>query len=290
MLVLKIIFQFLGILVGVAVGLLDYIWHDKRTTRFKKARSYLLFGLFPILLGVSILIVILDDRDHRTEVAQLHARFDESNQKAKDAEAMAAKRDAVSVSQFAEVHQENQRLELMLRPFVSLARQRHPETSSSDALSKFAVELSQQRRELTTQRQEVSSLKDLAEASKEYSSIAALNGIGITGIAGAGLVETTPISKLLDGTYTRDGDRYTYLCTDETVAKFRNAVFQAPKFPFSYYALTFCFQRQNNPEWITYASQAVKILRKTTLIAGHNPSQDAILAELEKTLAAARKN
>lgn len=289
MLILKLLFQVLGILVTILVGVLDYFWHDKRTNRFKKVRSYLLFGLCPLLIGVSILIVILDERDHGAEVAQLHARFDESNQSAKHAGELAAKSDEVHAAQFARLHEENQKLEIMLEPFVSLAHQRRPDVSSAEALSKLAIDLAQQKQELAAQKKDVISLKDVADAAKEFSDIAALNLMGITGIAGVGLVESTPISKLLEGTYVIDANRMKYLCTEESKIKLQNTVSQFPKFPFSYYALAYCLKIRAKPDWIEYAHQAIKILKKTTMIAGHNHEHDRIMAELENEVASAHK-
>src|ERR1041385_4577477 len=78
MLILKIVFQILNMLVTWWVAKLDYSWHDKRTSRFKKGR-YRLYVLLPTLLVISVSITILDDREKGREIKELTSKLDDIN-------------------------------------------------------------------------------------------------------------------------------------------------------------------------------------------------------------------
>lgn len=143
MLLIKLILYVMGTGGSVLVGLLDYLWHDKRTKNFKIARVSLLFVVFPLLLMLGILVIVRDDRDHSSEVEGLSARLDEISRQAKNSEKLSAKRDAEHAIQLSNIHEQNKRLEAIIKPFVGLAHQRHPEISNEEALEKLRLELTQ---------------------------------------------------------------------------------------------------------------------------------------------------
>jgi hypothetical protein len=120
------------------------------------------------------------------------------------------------------------------------------------------------------------------EALRGYSDVARLNVLGKTGIAGFGLIETTPISKLLEGAFVVTEGKADPKCDSESLNKFRTVVERFPTFPFSYYSLAVCLRKYGNDDsWRYYAHRAIEILKKTTMLAGHDRGHDEALKELQ---------
>jgi hypothetical protein len=71
----KIVLQILNVLVAVLIANLDYLWHDKRTVKFKKTR-FSLYIVLSILLGINIYVTITDDLDKKQEIANLTSKLD----------------------------------------------------------------------------------------------------------------------------------------------------------------------------------------------------------------------
>ncbi len=126
------------------------------------------------------------------------------------------------------------------------------------------------------------------EGVKQYSNVAKLNGFGLTGRAGLGLKETSPLSRILEGAYTReeDGGQVKFLprCDSKGVAAFQKAAEMNPIFPFSYWALAICAAETGDEKWRIHAERAVTILKHTTQIAGHHTHHDNALEGLKKRL------
>jgi hypothetical protein len=72
----KIVLQILNILVAVLIANLDYLWRDKRTSKFKNTR-FLLYIVLSILLVVNIYITINDDLEKKQEIANLTRKLDD---------------------------------------------------------------------------------------------------------------------------------------------------------------------------------------------------------------------
>ena len=129
------------------------------------------------------------------------------------------------------------------------------------------------------------------ESLRRYSSVAKLNGLGVSGMVGpgSGLKETTPISRALEGAYIRKDvggqEKHFPRCDKKGIAAFRKAAEVDPDFPFSFWALAMCARKDGNKEWRRYAERAVTILEHTTQIAGHNGHHDQVLEELRNVLA-----
>ena len=129
--------------------------------------------------------------------------------------------------------------------------------------------------------------RDIA-AVRDYSSVARLGPRGVTGTAGSGLKETSPLSKALEGTWVERDGRSFPLCNDAALAKFDAVTGSHPRFPFSHYALAVCLRGREAPPWRRHAAEAVRIFEHTTAIAGHHPGHDGALAELRGYIEQAR--
>ena len=123
------------------------------------------------------------------------------------------------------------------------------------------------------------------EALRDYSYVARLTIDGTSGRAGAGLTETTAISKMLaDTRITRDKKVFPN-CDEQSLKKYRATVDEHPRFPFSHWSLSVCLRIRRDPAWKHHAHEAVNIFRKTTRLADHHPSHDEALRGLENHLA-----
>lgn len=119
---------------------------------------------------------------------------------------------------------------------------------------------------------------------RDYSYVAKLNCLGVTGRAGRGLTESTAISRLLKDVWVDKNGKYYPLCTSTSRNKFETTIQEFPKFPFSYYAIAVCLRANGDKIWRTYAEKAVEIFKRTTTISGHNSQHDQAFLELEKYL------
>ena len=72
LLLLKVLLQILTVTAAALTGILDYKWHDKRTTRFKNSRN-LLYLLTGSLLLLSIGVTIFDDIESNRKEKRLAA-------------------------------------------------------------------------------------------------------------------------------------------------------------------------------------------------------------------------
>ncbi|MEK7409289.1 MAG: hypothetical protein AAB225_29855, partial [Acidobacteriota bacterium] len=140
----------------------------------------------------------------------------------------------------------NDALQKLLDPFKKMATRRFPQLDTEAALAKLAAQVDLQRKGLNTIRR--------------YTEVSRLNFIGTTGMAGAGLEEETPISRMLEGTFTVDNNRSRFSCDSAAILKFQEVVGKFPDFPFSYYALAFCLSQRGDKSWKGYATKAVEIL------------------------------
>jgi hypothetical protein len=70
LLILKVVLQILTVASAALTSTLDYKWHDKRTTKFKKSRT-LLYGVTAALLLLSIGVTVIDDIENGKKEKQL---------------------------------------------------------------------------------------------------------------------------------------------------------------------------------------------------------------------------
>ncbi len=149
------------------------------------------------------------------------------------------------------------------------------------------VEVLRDTRELKTtmvqNNRQISEAQQAIEAAKRYSNVAILP---FDGKAMHGAVEIiTPLSQMVDKTwYAVAGDKFLPVCEEVALQRDRGAIQQFPDFPFTYYALAYCLERQNNPEWRSYAEKAAAIFEQTTTIGGHDPSHDQCLIFIRELL------
>jgi hypothetical protein len=148
------------------------------------------------------------------------------------------------------------------------------------------TDLTSTQQQLTEQRAKGAELQHTVDVLRDYSSVARLDPHGVTGAAGAGLKETSPISKALDMCWLERGGKIHPLCNDPCLEKFRHVAHFLPRFPWSYYALAVCLRPRGDGTWRSYAQQAVDIFEATTLLADHNTIHDQGLQELRGYLRA----
>ncbi len=123
-----------GFVVSVLVAILDYVWRDKRTTKFRRTRQVLLFGAFPLLLLVSIASVVLNEQRTATEKTGLLGRLDALRERMELEAAQGTRREGELRQKLEALHQGNSELQAKLNPFVELAKRRHPAVTEADAV------------------------------------------------------------------------------------------------------------------------------------------------------------
>jgi hypothetical protein len=126
------------------------------------------------------------------------------------------------------------------------------------------------------------------EATKRYSYIATLTFNGMV-YTGGDVTMPTYISQTVEGTWYEPAQgRFRPVCSAAAFEKDRDAIRLFPDFPFAYYALAYCLEKQGSPEWQTYAEKAVEIFEQTTSIGGHQKSHDECLVYLRQLLGSAK--
>jgi hypothetical protein len=132
-LTLKLVLHVLAVLMAILVALLDYRWSDKRTRRFKNTRT-VLFILLIISLLLSVGVVVRDDRDKRAELITLQQALADLRIQGARADEAADQRGRQQAQQLEEIKQQ-------LAPFLAIANERYPNSTTSDALHKLATEV-----------------------------------------------------------------------------------------------------------------------------------------------------
>lgn len=131
-----------------------------------------------------------------------------------------------------------------------------------------------------TIKKKIKLLQETAETTRDYLEIAQLDFNGSPYSINSALIYTTPLTKLLEGTYTVNGNHLQFLTGPDIEKKLMLVINENPLFPFSYYALAYCLQKRDDKDWVVYANKAVEILKKTTTIPNHNSNHDKVLKEL----------
>ena len=256
---LGLLLKLIGPLVILAAALLrlglDNRWRDRRTLRRRI--------VLRVLVGVMFVGTVL------TEIGLIHDHIAEQRER----ESATSQADERALK----AQEERQQLSESMAELVTLARQRDPSLTEQQALSEISAEF-------RSLRQQTAQLKSELGGLKRYSSVSKLNAQGLTGIAGAGLKESSALSRALEGAYVeREGKLYPR-CDVEGIAQFAKVAREHPSFPFAHYALAVCQRRADNSGWRCHASRAVEILNHTTELDGHHSHQDQIHQELQRLL------
>lgn len=142
--------------------------------------------------------------------------------------------------------------------------------------------------ELREEQKRTTQLESEMQGLRQFSKVAKYNALGLTGIAGAGLKENSPINQALEGTYikekTQTGPLYHPRCDDEGLARFAIVANEFPDFPFSYWALAKCLKQTNAPQWRAYGERAMAIFQHTTQISERSPHHDQARKQMEELL------
>lgn len=121
---------------------------------------------------------------------------------------------------------------------------------------------------------------------QKYSYVATLTFNGSPYPPGSDIAQTTPISVSIEGTWRKlSTGGFRPVCAQPALDKNRVAISKFPDYPFTYYSLAYCLEKESDPSWRSYAERAAEIFEKTTTISGHQGSHDELLAYLRQLLA-----
>jgi len=130
----------------------------------------------------------------------------------------------------------------------------------------------------------IAELENTTNSILGYSYVARLDIRGTTGVAGRGLTETTPISKLMKHALVEEKGKLLVKCDTKSTETYYQVISKFPRFPFSYYALAVCLHKQKDDSWKEYAMKAIEILDNTTILSDHNQNHEEALKELKGLL------
>jgi hypothetical protein len=154
-------------------------------------------------------------------------------------------------------------------------------TSALQRLSDDLSALSAKTRQLEG---EARSLREQVESVRDYADVARLTFNG-SEFVGGDISFNSPLTRIMEGTFTEVGEgRFRKVCDQAALAKYREAIRQFPRFPFSHYWLALCLRERGDTEWRLHADAARAIFDRTTQIAGHQPSHDEAKSNLAQVL------
>lgn len=122
------------------------------------------------------------------------------------------------------------------------------------------------------------------EGVRDYTDVSRLDLSGKPFVTGGGIMYSTGISRIMEGTYTEEDGLVSFKCDDESLKRYERTIQESPRFPFSYYAMAYCLQSRGDNKWRAYASKALSIFEITTKIGGHKESHDEALKVLLRYL------
>ena len=177
---------------------------------------------------------------------------------------------------------ERQEISVNIQDLVTLARERDPSLTEQEALHTVTTEV-------RTLRERTSQLEHELQGLRRYSKVAKYSALGLTGIAGEGLKENSPIAHALEGAYIKiegeTGPEYQPRCDAQGLARFAKVAREFPDFPFSHWALAKCLRQAGNPQWRVHAERAMTIFEHTTRIGERSPHHDQARKQMEQLLA-----
>ena len=231
-------------------------WPAPRRTRWNRM----------LLVAIAAGILTTGYANHREAVQAEHHRI-------ATAEATQAREEAA--------RQERAELSAAIHDVAGLLGDLEPGSTDQEALREIGNEI----RRL---RDRASELEDDLEGLRRYREVAALNLFGLTGKYGAGLKESTALSRALEGVFEAKGDgprkTYTPVCGAEGLDRLERVVSQFPHFPFSRWAIAVCLRAAGDPRWRGHAQRAMEILGHTVQIEGHHSDHDALREQVKRFL------
>ena len=181
-----------------------------------------------------------------------------------------------------QAQEERREISSNIKNLVTLARERDPGLTEQEAIRTITTEVS-------TLRERTSQFERELEGLRRHSKVAKYNALGLTGIAGVGLTENSPINQALEGAYvqkeTQSGTKLYPRCDALGMSRFENVAREFPNFPFSYWALALCLKKMGNSKWRAFAKRALSIFQYTTQIGERSSQHDQAHKEIEELLA-----
>lgn len=124
---------------------------------------------------------------------------------------------------------------------------------------------------------EINQLRQMTEIVAGFSDMAGLNPAGLPFKEGKNIRYDGPLPNALRDLYVIEDNKIHFKLGREFENQYRRIIAEHPRFPFAYLGLVESLRHRGDPGWRAYAEQAIAILRKTTLIAGHDKAHDDAL-------------
>lgn len=153
-----IFIKIIAILLVTGAGLvqigLEYRWHDKRTKKHKRVRSFLILIMIVGFLTASI-SVTYDDRQSEKQIQAVTDLKNGAEKAAKDAE----ERESKAIQDRERIKEELSELQEQIKPVVKLAAEKYPTLDVKSALVKLADDIQNLQKQNETLRQQTENLK-----------------------------------------------------------------------------------------------------------------------------------
>lgn len=125
---------------------------------------------------------------------------------------------------------------------------------------------------------------EAVEGLRLYGKIAKMGPEGKDIPIGFGLKYSTAISRIMTDALMVVDNRWEGKCDEASRKRFREVINKYPRFPFSFYYLAGCLEKEGNLKWRVHYERAQYIFEITTQIAGHNDAHDQALAIVRRKL------
>ena len=129
--------------------------------------------------------------------------------------------------------------------------------------------------------------KQRARDNLVYWDSARRNGLGLLGLAGQGLKESSNMNNIIDAYVRTVLGHLDWDCTSEAMKAYDAAIIFDRTFPFPYYYKASCERAAScagtgsGDEWVKDSQAARRILLITTQIPGHHANHDQVLKLIE---------
>lgn len=150
--------------------------------------------------------------------------------------------------------------------------------------NQLLTNLAQYQQDIENKEAEIKQLKQVAEAVRAFNDMSMLDPDGLPFKEGKGIRYDSPLSTALKDLYIIKDTKIHLKLGEQYETQYRRIIEQFPRFPFAYFGLVESLKRRGDPNWRTYAEQAIAILEKTTMIEGHKRSHDDALRKLAEYL------